>query len=116
VNLEDAIQAHAAWKIKLAVYIKKPDGSLKPAEIGADGRCPLGQWLHGEAAKHSSLPEYQTLMAEHARFHKTAANIAEQANSGRKLNTEEALGGGSEFAAVSLSVVKAIKNMQTKLG
>jgi hypothetical protein len=116
VNLDEAIQAHAAWKIKLAVYLKKPDGSLKPAEIGADSRCPLGQWLHGDAAKYSSLPEYQTLMTEHARFHKTAANIAEQANGGRQLNSDEVLGSGSEFATTSLSVVKAIKNLQNKLG
>jgi methyl-accepting chemotaxis protein len=116
VNLDDAIQAHAAWKIKLAVYLKKPDGSLKPAEIGADSRCPLGQWLHGDATKYSSLPEYQTLIAEHARFHKAAANIAEQANGGRKLNSDEVLGGGSEFASSSLNVVKAIKNLQNKLG
>jgi methyl-accepting chemotaxis protein len=116
VNLEEAIQAHAAWKIKLAVYLKKPDGSLKPSEIAADGRCPLGQWLSGDGKKHSSLPEYQTLMAEHARFHRAAASVTEQANSGRAMNAEDVLGGGSEFASASLSVVKAIKNLQGKVG
>ena len=55
-------------------------------------------------------------MTEHARFHKTAANIAEQANGGRQLNSDEVLGSGSEFATTSLSVVKAIKNLQNKLG
>ena len=115
MNFDDAIQAHAAWKIRLAVYLKKPDGTLKPAEIGTDNRCPLGQWLHSDAKKYSPLPEYQTLMTEHARFHRSAAKIAEQANAGSAINAEEVLGGGSEFATASLSVVKAIKNLQGKV-
>jgi methyl-accepting chemotaxis protein len=116
VNFDDAIQAHAAWKIKLAVYLRKPDGTLNPAEISAENRCPFGQWLYGDAKKYSSLPEYQTLITEHARFHRAAAKIAEQANAGRTMNTEEVLGGGSEFSDASLSVVKAIKNLQGKVG
>jgi hypothetical protein len=115
MNFDEAIQAHAAWKIKLAVYLKKPDGSIKPAEIGSDNRCPLGQWLNGEAKKFSSLPEYKELMTEHARFHRSAAKVAEQANAGRAMNAEEVLGGNSEFATASLCVVKAIKKLQGKL-
>ncbi len=116
VNFDDAIQAHAAWKIKLAVYLKKPDGAIKPAEIGADNRCALGQWLYGDAKKFSSLAEYQTLMTEHARFHRAASKVAEQANAGREMNAEAVLGGNSEFATASLNVVKAIKNLKGKMG
>jgi hypothetical protein len=116
VNFDEATQAHAAWKIKLAVNIKRPDGTLRPSEIGADNRCPLGQWLHGDAKKFSSLAEYQTLIAEHARFHVAAGKVAEQANAGRELNAEAVLGGNSEFATASLNVVKAIGNLKTKVG
>jgi hypothetical protein len=115
MNFDDAIQAHAAWKIKLAVYLKRPDGSIKPADVGSDSRCQLGQWLHGDAKKHASLPEYKALIAEHAHFHRCAAKIAEQADAGRKMNPEEVLGGSSEFATASLNVVKAIKNLRTKV-
>jgi hypothetical protein len=113
VNFDDAIQAHAAWKIKLAVYIKHPDGEIKSADLGVDNQCPLGQWLHGEAKKKfSSVAEYQTLVLEHARFHRAAGKIAEEANSGQALNAEAVLGAGSEFATASLSVVKAIRNLK----
>ncbi len=114
MNFDEAIQAHAAWKIKLAVYLKKPDGTLRPSEIGADNRCALGQWLYGEAKKFSSLPEYQTLIAEHARFHRAAAKVAEQANAGQEVLADVALGGDSEFATASRNVVKAITNVQGK--
>ena len=116
MNFDDAIQAHAAWKIKLAVYLKKADGTIKPAEIGVDNKCPLGQWLHSDAKKFSSLPAYQTLMTEHARFHRAAGKVVEQANAGQQLSAEATLGGNSEFATASLNVVKAIKNLKGKVG
>ena len=61
MNFDDAIQARAGWKIKLADYLKHPGGTIKSGEVGADNRCLRGQWLRGEAKKkYSSLPEYQT--------------------------------------------------------
>ena len=116
MNFDDAIQAHAAWKIKLAVYLKNPDGTIKSTDIGTDNRCALGQWLHGEAQKKfSSLAEYQTLMTEHVRFHRAAGRIADQANSGGQMNAEAVLGGDSEFATSSLNVVKAIRKLKSKV-
>jgi len=116
VNFDDAIQAHAGWKIKLAVYLKHPDGTINSVETGTDNRCPLGQWLHGEAKKkYSSLPEYQTLMTEHALFHRIAGKIAGQADSGQVVNSEAALGNGSEFAKASLGVIKAIRTLKAKV-
>lgn len=113
MNFDDAIQAHTGWRVKLAVYLKHPDGTINSAEVGTDNRCPLGQWLHGEAKKkYSSLPEYQTLMTEHARFHRIAGKIAGQADSGQAVNTEAVLGGDSEFATASLSVIKAIRTLK----
>jgi hypothetical protein len=32
MNIDEAIQAHAAWKVKLSTYLGKKDGSLKAAE------------------------------------------------------------------------------------
>ncbi len=55
-------------------------------------------------------------MTEHARFHRAAAKVAEQANAGREMNAEAVLGGNSEFATASLNVVKAIKNLKGKMG
>jgi hypothetical protein len=116
VNFDDAIQAHAAWKVRLAAYIKNPDGKIQSSEIGADNRCQLGQWLHGEAKqKFSSLPEYMTLISEHARFHRAAGKVVDQANSGQAVNAVAILGGTSEYATASLNVGKAIRDLRGKV-
>lgn len=60
MNFQEAITAHTQWKMKLASYIAKPDHSLNASELGMDNKCLLGQWLHGEGHKHSSLPEFST--------------------------------------------------------
>ena len=78
MNFDEAIQAHAAWKVKLSAYLYKCDGSLKSADVRVDNRCPLGQWLHGEGKKYASLAEYQTLIKEHARFHLAAGECDRQ--------------------------------------
>jgi hypothetical protein len=114
MNVDEAIQAHAAWKVKLTVYARKPDGALKAAEAGAPNRCVLGQWLYGSGAKYTSLPEYEALVAEHARFHKAAASLIDRADSGEIGDPEKALDEASEYGMVSRKVVMAIKTLQDK--
>jgi Chemoreceptor zinc-binding domain len=116
MNLDEAIQAHAAWKIKLQSYLHKPDNSVNPAEVGRDDRCPLGQWLHGEAKKTlSALPEYKTLLEEHAHFHRTVAKVVEHANAGNKAGAEHMLEVEGEFATASRKVVGLIMQMKKKV-
>ncbi len=115
MKFDEAIQAHAAWKIKLTTYIRKPDGVLKSAEVRVDNKCALGQWLHGEGKEHASLDEYRTLISEHARFHRTAGEVIDRANKGLEKNGDRALNFYSEYGVASRSVVKAIKDLQKKV-
>lgn len=114
MNFDDAIKAHSAWKIKLSTYLRKPDGSLKAAEIEPDNKCALGQWIHGEGATHASLPEFTTLKSEHIKFHKAAAEVVRKADSGKDTSEETALGGKSEFSTTSQAVITAIMVMKRK--
>lgn len=114
MNFDDAIKAHSSWKMKLQAYIAKPDGSLKVADISPDNKCSLGQWIHGEGAKHSALPEYQELKAVHAEFHKAAADVVKRADAGEKVTEEVMLGGKSKYAEVSTKVVSLIMKMKAK--
>jgi len=114
MNFDDAIGAHAEWKMKLSAYISRPDGSLDAAAVSRDDKCALGQWIAGEGVKYSRLPEYAKLKAEHARFHKAAGEIVKKAASGGKVSEEMALGGRSEFSAASNAVVTAIMAMKVK--
>ncbi len=114
MNFDQAIGAHAAWRRKFSSYLQKPDGSLNPAEVGAENRCDLGIWIAGDGLEFYKLPEYRKLKLEHARFHKAAAELVERANRGESVTPEIELGARSEFASASTSVVLAIKGMKAK--
>lgn len=114
MNFDEAIKAHASWKIKLQAYLNKPDGSLKPLEIQVDNKCDLGKWIYGEGAKHSALPEFSVLKTEHAKFHKAAAAVVTKADHGQNVSEEVALGSKSDFGNASSSVVSAIMKMKAK--
>jgi methyl-accepting chemotaxis protein len=115
MNLDEAVQAHAGWKMKLSGYLRHPDHSINAADAGRDDRCPLGQWLHGEAKKTlSALPEYKTLIAEHARFHRAVGQAVQQADAGKNLEEERLLGPDSDFADSSRNIVLAIVQLKKK--
>jgi len=116
MDFDEAIRAHSAWKTKLSGYLKNPDGSLKPADIQPDNKCPLGQWIYGEGCKHSAIPEYGTLKTEHARFHKAAAEVVKKADSGQSTAEDTAIGSKSEFGVASSAVVTAIMVIKRKAG
>jgi methyl-accepting chemotaxis protein len=114
MNWDQAIAAHAAWKMKLASYVKKPDGSLKAAEVASDCRCELGKWITTEATKYAVMEDFKVLKAEHARFHKVASEIVRRADAGEDVSEEIAVGAHSEFRKSSTSVVNAIVAMRSK--
>jgi aerotaxis receptor len=112
MNFDEAIQAHAAWKVKLSVYVRKPDGALRSKEVRASNRCALGKWLEGSGTKYASLPEYKSLVAEHAKFHVASASVIEKADSGEKLDHDQTLGADSQYGIASRNVVKAIGELR----
>lgn len=114
MDFDEAIKAHSVWKMKLAAYLQKPDGSLKASEIEVDNKCALGQWIHGEGKKWQAIPEYAALKADHARFHRAAAEVVRKADSGQNTSEDIALGGKSEFAQASTAVVTAIMTLRKK--
>jgi Chemoreceptor zinc-binding domain len=116
MNFDEAIKAHSSWKMKLSAYLRKPDGSLKAADVEVDNKCDLGKWIHGEGAKHSTLAEFGALKTEHAKFHKAAADVVKKADSGQSVSEDIAIGGSSPFAQASSAVVTAIMTMKKKIG
>ena len=116
MDFDHAIAAHSAWKTKLAAYLKKPDHSLNAAQIALDTACDLGKWIAGEGKQFSGLPEFAKVKADHARFHKVAAQVVERANAGEQLLEEVSLGAKSEFASASNAVVRSIMALKSKVG
>lgn len=115
MDLDDAIKAHSAWKLKLSSYIRNPDKSLKPEDVCLDNKCDLGKWIYGEGKKFESLSEFSTLKVEHAKFHKCAAEVIKKADAGQSVSEEVQIGGSSEFSKASSAVVTAILLMKKKV-
>jgi hypothetical protein len=115
MKFDEAIQAHAAWKVKLSVYVRKPDGALKSSEAEASNRCALGKWLESGGQKYASLPEYKCLVEDHARFHTAAANVIRKADSGASVDHDQTLGPNSEYGNASRKVVCAIRDLEGKV-
>jgi len=115
MNFDEAITAHAEWKMKLSTYLRNPDGSLDAATIALDNKCPLGQWIVGAGAAYATTPEFIKLKAEHAHFHKAASEVVRKASGGRSVSEDLLLGGKSEFSAASSAVVSALMAIKGKV-
>ena len=115
MNFDEAILAHSDWKRKIKSYLQKPDRSLQPAEVGADNKCKLGQWITGEERKYAAVPEFTRLVTEHARFHRAAGELVRRANHGEKVDSEVAVGASSEFAKATSNVIASLLEMKSKV-
>ncbi len=115
MDFDQAILAHSAWKRKLRLYLSKADHSLTVADVAADDRCQLGEWIAGEGRKYSGLPDFANLSTQHTRFHKAAADILNKAGRGQEVSDELVPGSNSEFSKASASIVRAIIEMKKKL-
>lgn len=103
MDFNQAIAAHAEWKIKLRLYLNG-QGDLNPHVICQDNQCVLGKWIYGEGAGFSYLPEFDHLRHTHAQFHKCAAGIVDKINRGDRESATQALAPGSEFTQLSSEI------------
>jgi len=77
LNMSQAIDAHMAWRIRLADILDgKSHEELNVGEVARDDCCSLGKWLFDSARlKFGSYQEYETLRKNHSRFHICAGEI-----------------------------------------
>ena len=116
MKVEDAILAHARWKTRLTSYLNQPDGSINVMDLGADNRCELGKWIHGEATHSIPAADLAQLKAAHAKFHRAAADVVRKVDAGAAVDQNGMLGFQSEFGAASLAVVNHLKALAAKIG
>ena len=75
---------------------------------------PSGKVVEGAGAKYASMPEFKSLVAEHARFHVAAADVIDKADTSSSIDPDQALGPGSEYGIASRNVVQAIIDVRRK--
>lgn len=108
MDFEQGVTEHLAWKDRLFEFLARPDGRLNPSEVSSDQNCILGKWIYNEGSKYADCPEFATLRAEHAHFHKVVANIVRGARLGLSVRNEAALERETEFGQSSAKVVSAL--------
>lgn len=115
MNLDEAIQKHAEWKMKFRLAITKKE-AMDAQSICGDANCNLGKWLHGAGhVLYGNKPVFTELIAKHARFHRAAGKVAETINAG---NYDLAMGmidGGTEYTQASVAVGTAILALKKEI-
>ncbi len=115
MDFDEAIAIHSKWKHALRTSLAKRDHSLNPADVGLDHKCVLGQWIYGDGAPNSALPEFSRLKYEHARFHLAAAELVRKANAGESIEEEIAACSNSQFSLASAAVIIALMTMKKRV-
>jgi methyl-accepting chemotaxis protein len=111
MNLNEALSAHADWKVKLrsAIFQKS---TLDAVSLGRDDCCAFGKWLRGEARiKYGSQEVYRECIESHTAFHRMAGKIATLINAGKYEEAETALG-APDYSSATMKVGVAIKRLQ----
>ena len=116
MNFDDAITAHSQWRIRLqGVIAGTNQEKLDPQVVALDNKCPLGQWIHGEAkAQFATLGEYPDLVKKHAEFHQCAAAVLHQLASGKVAEAKESVNQGAFYNA-SILTINAIRHLRKKV-
>ena len=116
MDLENAIQMHEDWKLKLRAAIASQE-TVDVDVIGADNRCELDRWLHGDAFhQYGRLNSHTECLATHANFHREAAKVAMAINEGRFDEASTMLRYGTPFFNASMAVGAAIASLKKESG
>lgn len=112
MDLSQAIEKHAEWKVKFRNAIAKKK-SMDAGMISKDSCCELGKWLHGAGrAKFSNLPSFKNCVLNHVRFHVEAGKIAQTINAKKYTEAEIMLNNGTPYTLASNEVGTAITRLK----
>lgn len=112
MDLSQAIEKHAEWKLKFRTAITKSE-TMDAGAISKDSCCDLGKWLLSEGkTKFGSLKTYTACVAKHAAFHIEAGKVAQAINAKRFAEAEAMLNSGTPYAIASSGVGVAVMQLK----
>lgn len=114
-EINKALFAHGAWKMRLRSAISKGSSELVPDTAKRDDCCAFGQWLHGSSVDpevRASLP-HQVATRLHKEFHLSAGQVLEQAIHDNRSGAISLLKG--EFADRSRTLMIALTKWKRQL-
>lgn len=114
MNFDEAIVAHAEWKLKLTLYLQG-DGKLDHKVVCQDNQCKLGKWIYSEGKKYSNEKAYEHLRAVHAQFHSTAAKVIKTVDDNNIELAKSMISADSEYSKISTTVMDAISSVKKRV-
>lgn len=103
--------AHRAWRERLNRVMRGEEAAPPVERVEVDNVCDLGQWLHSHGKRYyGDLPLFQELLAEHAAFHRAAAQVIRLWQAGDKRAARRLLNG--EYELRSMRVVGDLKGLE----
>lgn len=75
--VDDAINAHEAWLLKLEDTLRNRCEGYDPGIVADDTICEVGKWLTSMSHTLDEFPQYHTLVEAHRSFHSCAGSIIE---------------------------------------
>ncbi|MEW7007416.1 CZB domain-containing protein [Lentilitoribacter sp. EG35] len=114
-NIQKAIGAHGAWKMKLRTAITHGSSEITPDKVRCDDQCEFGKWLYSPSIDPQTRngKPYQVVRRLHAEFHVCAADVLEHAVNQRAQQAGELIEG--EFADRSKILTKALTKWKGEL-
>lgn len=110
LDFDGAIAAHGKWKQRLLDYVAGGGERLDPAVVGRDDQCALGCWIHGDGRALRGNAGYTELKAEHAGFHRCAADVIRTQLAGNSDGARAQISG--EFSQRSERVIGLLESMR----
>lgn len=114
-EINKALFAHGAWKMRLRGAIGKGSSELTPEEAKCDDCCAFGKWLHGTAIEpelRAGKP-HQVIVRLHKQFHQSAGKVLEAAIEDNRDGAISLLKG--EFGDCSQSLIIALTKWKREL-
>ena len=112
MDLNNAVQKHAEWKVKLRSAISKHE-QMDVTTLARDDCCELGQWLHGDAkTRFGKLGAHLDCVHKHQVFHHEVAKVAIAVNAGRYTLAEDMLSAATPFAKASVALSVAFLQLR----
>lgn len=114
-QVQAAIGAHGAWKLKLSTAVSTGRSDDEPALVCRDDLCRFGAWLHGpdiDPATREGKP-YQVILRLHAEFHQCAGAVLDLVKRGDLARARALLEG--DYADRSATLIRALTLWKSEL-
>lgn len=114
-SIENALNAHSKWKVRLLDAIKESKSDFKVEEVQKDNACEFGKWLYSLSDSDRKVAESLNIKELHANFHKEAATILELAVNGKKTEALAKMDFGGGYRQITGKLVVALTKWKDRL-